>query len=51
MAIDFFALLWGDLLFQLLLRVTDLPPPQVREQKAREAANKFLTLYRQPHSS
>jgi AcrR family transcriptional regulator len=51
MAIDFFALLWGDLLIQLLLRVADPPPPQVMEQKAREATNKFLTLYPPPHSS
>ena len=51
MAIDFFALLWGDLLFQLLLRVADPPPPQVMEQKAREATNKFLTLYPQPRNS
>jgi len=35
----------------LLLRVADPPPPQVMEQKAREATNKFLTLYPPPHSS
>jgi AcrR family transcriptional regulator len=51
MATDFFALLWGDLLIQLLLRVADPPSPQVMERKAREATNKFLTLYPQPHSS
>lgn len=45
MAIDFFALLWGDLLLQLLLRVADPPTQRVMEQKAREAADKFLRLY------
>jgi AcrR family transcriptional regulator len=45
MAIDFFALLWGDLLLQLLLRVVNPPTPQAMEQRAREAADKFLRLY------
>ena len=48
MAIDFFALLWGDLLLQLLLRVADPPPPPAMERKAREATDKFLRLYPQP---
>jgi AcrR family transcriptional regulator len=45
MAVDFFALLWGDLLLQLLLRVADPPTPQGMEPKAREATDKFLRLY------
>ena len=51
MAIDFFALLWGDLLLQLLLRVADPPTRRAIEQKSREAADKFLRLYSQPHGS
>jgi len=51
MAVDFFALLWGDLLLQLLLRVADPPTPPAMERKAREAADKFLRLYPQPHGS
>lgn len=45
MAVEFFALLWGDLLLQLLLRVADPPPRQMLEQKARAAIEKFLRLY------
>jgi AcrR family transcriptional regulator len=45
MAVEFFALLWGDLLLQLLLRVADPPSPQAMERKAREATEKFLRLY------
>jgi AcrR family transcriptional regulator len=48
MAVDFFALLWGDLLLQLLLRVAEPPSPQAMERKARDATEKFLTLYSQP---
>jgi AcrR family transcriptional regulator len=48
MAIDFFALLWGDLLLQLLLRVAEPPSLKIMEQKAREATEKFLRLYPQP---
>jgi AcrR family transcriptional regulator len=51
MAVDFFALLWGDLLIQLLLRVVDPPTRQAMEQKSREAADKFLRLYSQSHGS
>jgi AcrR family transcriptional regulator len=47
MAIDFFALLWGDLLLQLLLRVADPPTLKMMEQRAREATDKFLRLYPQ----
>ena len=45
MAVDFFALLWGDLLLQLLLRVAEPPKPPNLEQRAREATRKFLRLY------
>jgi AcrR family transcriptional regulator len=45
MAVEFFALLWGDLLLQLLLRVATPPKPQILEQRAREATKKFLRLY------
>jgi AcrR family transcriptional regulator len=45
MAVDFFALLWGDLLLQLLLRVAEPPKPSILEQRAREATEKFLGLY------
>jgi AcrR family transcriptional regulator len=45
MAVDFFALLWGDLLLRLLLRVADPPTRSAMERKAREAADKFLRLY------
>jgi hypothetical protein len=51
MAVEFFALLWGDLLLQLLLRVADPPTPQAMERKAREATEKFLRLYPQPRSA
>jgi AcrR family transcriptional regulator len=51
MAVEFCALLWGDLLLQLLLRVADPPTPQAMEQKAREATDKFLRLYPPPHGS
>jgi AcrR family transcriptional regulator len=51
MAADFFALLWGDLLLQLLLRVTNPPSPQAMERKAREATEKLLRLYSQPDGS
>jgi AcrR family transcriptional regulator len=45
--VDFFALLWGDLLLQLLLRVADPPTPRAIESRAREAATKLLRLYPQ----
>ena len=45
MAIDFFALLWGDLLLQLLLRTASPPTPALIEQRALEATEKFLKLY------
>jgi hypothetical protein len=48
MAVDFVALLWGDLLLQLLLRVADPPTPRALEQQARQATDKFLKLYPKP---
>jgi AcrR family transcriptional regulator len=48
MAIDFFALLWGDLLVQLLLRVSDPPSQREMEGKARQATEKFFKLYGRP---
>ena len=51
MAVDFFALLWGDLLLQLLLRVAEPPSPQAMERRARDATEKFFTLYSQPPGS
>jgi AcrR family transcriptional regulator len=45
MAADFFALLVGDLMMRLLLRVADLPSPQAIERRARDATEKFLRLY------
>jgi AcrR family transcriptional regulator len=48
MAVDFVALLWGDLLLQLLLRVADPPTPQALERQARQATDKFLKLYPKP---
>jgi len=45
MAVEFCALLWGDLLLQLLLRVADPPTQQAMQQKARDATEKFLRLY------
>jgi AcrR family transcriptional regulator len=46
MAVEFFALLWGDLLLQLLLRIAQPPKPPILERKAREATERFLKLYR-----
>jgi AcrR family transcriptional regulator len=46
MAVDFLALLWGDLLMQLLLRVTPSPTQSTLEERARLATEKFLKLYR-----
>jgi AcrR family transcriptional regulator len=45
MATDFFALLWGDLLLQLLLGVTARPSSEQIEQKARAAAESLLALH------
>src|SRR5258708_18208052 len=48
MAVDFVALLWGDLLLQLLLRVADPPTAPAMAQKARQATDKFPNLYPKP---
>ena len=45
MAGQFFALLWGDLLVRLLLRVTDPPAPAEIERRARGAAETLLRLH------
>ncbi|MGB6394616.1 MAG: TetR/AcrR family transcriptional regulator C-terminal domain-containing protein [Bradyrhizobium sp.] len=45
MAADFFALLIGDLMMRLLLRVADPLSPQAIERRARDATEKFLRLY------
>src|SRR5579862_4933596 len=43
---DFLALLWGDLLLRLVMRLADPPPHATLERRAREATEKLLTLYR-----
>jgi AcrR family transcriptional regulator len=43
---DFLALLWGDLLLRLIMRLTEPPPQVTLERRAREATEKLLTLYR-----
>jgi AcrR family transcriptional regulator len=45
MAVDFIALLWGNLLPQLLLRVAEPPSLSAMQQKARQATEKLLKLY------
>jgi AcrR family transcriptional regulator len=45
MAERFLALLWGDLMIGLLLRVVDPPAPEQAEARAREAASAFLRLH------
>ena len=45
MAAHFFAVLWGGLLIQLLLRVRDAPTPDEIESRARAATQAILTLY------
>jgi AcrR family transcriptional regulator len=45
MAAQFFALLWGDLLVRLLLRVTDPPAPAEIESRARAATETLLRLH------
>jgi AcrR family transcriptional regulator len=48
MAARFVALMWGDLLVRLLLRVAKVPTPAEMEQRARGAAEALLTLYPAP---
>ncbi len=45
MAIRFFALVWGDLLLGLMMRVAPPPGPAEIERRARDAAASFLRLY------
>jgi hypothetical protein len=42
---DFEALLWGDLLLRLVLRLAEPPPQAELERRAQDAAGKFLRLY------
>jgi len=42
---DFFALLWGDLLVELLMGVATPPSERELKQKAGRATAKFLKLY------
>jgi AcrR family transcriptional regulator len=48
MAERFSALLWGDLMIGLLLRVVERPNPREIARRARDAAVAFLLLYPQP---
>jgi len=45
MVVEFYALLWGDLLLALLLGVAEPPPQPALEQQAQEAVAKFIKLY------
>jgi len=44
-ATDFLALLWGDLLLRLVIRLVEAPPHAALERRSQEAAAKFLRLY------
>jgi AcrR family transcriptional regulator len=44
MAERFLALLWGDLMVSLLLRLVDPPTPEEASRRARDAASAFLRL-------
>lgn len=44
----FLALLWGDLMMNLLLRLTDTPDPSAIRRRAHEAASAMLQLYPGP---
>lgn len=48
MATQFLALLWGDLLIQMLLRVADTPSRPEIERRSRSATEMLLRLYPQP---
>jgi AcrR family transcriptional regulator len=48
MAARFFALIWGDLLVRLLLRVTNAPKPAELEQRVRSATETLMALYPEP---
>ncbi len=45
MAERFLALLWGDLMMGLLLRLVDPPAPEEAGRRARDAASALLRLY------
>jgi AcrR family transcriptional regulator len=45
MATRFLALLWGDLMMGLLLRLVDPPTPEEAARRARDAASAFLRLH------
>jgi AcrR family transcriptional regulator len=51
MATQFLALLWGDLLNQLLLRVANAPTAAEIEQRAHAATQAFLLLHPEPTRS
>ncbi len=44
MATRFLALLWGDVMMGLLLRLVDPPTPEAARRRARDAASAFLRL-------
>ena len=48
MVARFFALIWGDLLVRLLLRVTTVPKPTEMEERVRLATEILMTLYPEP---
>jgi hypothetical protein len=48
MAEQFTALLWGNLMIGLLLRVADVPNPNEIKRRARYATTAFLRLYPPP---
>jgi AcrR family transcriptional regulator len=48
MAEQFAALLWGNLMVGLLLRVADAPNPNEIKRRSREATTAFLRLYPSP---
>jgi len=51
MAERFAALVWGDLMVDLLLRVVDQPSPAEITRRARNATARFLQLYPQPEDA
>jgi hypothetical protein len=51
MAARFFALMWGDLLVRLLLRVANAPKSTEIEQRVRAATEVLMLLYPEPASA
>jgi hypothetical protein len=45
LAVEFFALLFGDLMMNLLLRVTQRPTPREMTARAQGAVERFLVLH------